>query len=507
VGGSGYGTFTIPAADLVDTGNITVTVTNISAAVCGVSVSDSNVANFRVNPAPNLHNVGGGGLYCAGTSGVHVSLDFSDLGVTYQLYSTPVGGGTPVLASSSILGTSGIDFGPHRGDSVYTVTATTGYGCNSQMNGSATVDSVLPPSVFAVSGGGGYCPGGSDTIHLSGSQAGVHYQLYNNTTPVGSAVAGTGSYITYSGITALGTDYNVVATATVSPFCTTNMSGSAFVSVNPLPAADTMTGGGSYCSGGTGVNIGMNHSQTSVTYTLFRGGVLTTVNVLGSGSAFNFTPEQTIAGTYTVEGTTNLGCSIIFPGSKSISVIGLPSVFTVSGGGAFCAGGPGVSINLSGSSAGITYVLTAGGLPVDTVTGTGSPITFGLHTTLDTYRVVAYNASGCSKNMGAYAVIVAYPEPTLYDVQGGGHYCSPDSTEPHITLDGSDPGIAYHVVRQSITGGAITLMDTILGNTAHLDFGAHNGDSLYSVIAYDTLHGCVRTMNGTDSGMVAGPYP
>ncbi|MHC1774631.1 MAG: T9SS type A sorting domain-containing protein [Lentimicrobium sp.] len=50
-----------------------------------------------------------------------------------------------------------------------------------------------------------------------------------------------------------------------------------------------------------------------------------------------------------------------------------PDRFTVSGGGSYCAGGPGVSITLSGSQPGVDYTLNPGG---PTLPGTGDPLTF-----------------------------------------------------------------------------------------------------------------------------------
>ena len=79
------------------------------------------------------------------------------------------------------------------------------------------------------------------------------------------------------------------------------MTGSATVSVSALPTAYSVTGGGSYCSGGIGVVIGLSNSQTGVNYQLQRNGVNTGAPVAGTGAALNF-GNQTVAGTYTVIG-------------------------------------------------------------------------------------------------------------------------------------------------------------------------------------------------------------
>ncbi len=94
------------------------------------------------------------------------------------------------------------------------------------------------PTAFNVTGGGGYCSGGSGvSIGLDGSQSNVNYQLFLNvSTPVGSSVPGTGSPISFgTNITAAGT-YTVTAT-TATGGCTNSMTGNATVTINPLPVA------------------------------------------------------------------------------------------------------------------------------------------------------------------------------------------------------------------------------------------------------------------------------
>ena len=70
-------------------------------------------------------------------------------------------------------------------------------------------------------------------------------------------------------MTAPGT-YTVVA-LDPSSGCQINMSGSAIIASGTLPAAKAVTGGGSYCSGGQGLHVGLQNSETGVNYQLFNG--------------------------------------------------------------------------------------------------------------------------------------------------------------------------------------------------------------------------------------------
>src|ERR1043165_7893754 len=95
-------------------------------------------------------------------------------------------------------------------------------------------------------------------VGLANSQTGVTYQLYRGGTAIGGPVTGTGSALSFGTFLTAGT-YTVVASGSG---CTNNMTGSATIVVNPLPMAFSLTGGGSYCAGGTGVLVGLAGSQT-----------------------------------------------------------------------------------------------------------------------------------------------------------------------------------------------------------------------------------------------------
>jgi hypothetical protein len=66
-----------------------------------------------------------------------------------------------------------------------------------------------------------------------------------------------------------------LGTTTISYILAAGCSESALVHVYPLPQVFTVTGGGSYCNGGTGVHIGLSGSATGVNYLLYRGSTAT----------------------------------------------------------------------------------------------------------------------------------------------------------------------------------------------------------------------------------------
>ena len=110
-------------------------------------------------------------------------------------------------------------------------------------------------------------------------------------------------------------DYTVSYNTLVGCTAATTM-----VTVNALPNSYTVTGGGSYCQGGTGVAIGLSGSQVGVSYQLKNGANAVGSPVSGTGSSISF-GLQTALGTYTVVATSTIGsCTATMAGSVSVSI-------------------------------------------------------------------------------------------------------------------------------------------------------------------------------------------
>ncbi|WP_028664186.1 T9SS type A sorting domain-containing protein [Runella zeae] len=169
------------------------------------------------------------------------------------------------------------------------------------------------PTALCLSGGGNVP---NATLSLSGSQLGVIYQLYKNGSPVGNSLLGTGSKLSFVVPMSVGS-YTVVGRI----YCN-NVSGtiSGTVVIGSQPTAYSVSGGGSYCSGGVGVAVGLSASQVGVNYQLRRSNVNMGSVVSGTGYALSF-GNQTAAGTYTVVGIEALsGCSRTMSGSKTVTL-------------------------------------------------------------------------------------------------------------------------------------------------------------------------------------------
>ena len=305
---------------------------------------------------------------------------------------------------------SGIVAGIAAGVVNITYTVGTGYVI-------APVTVNTPPTAYLISGGGTACGGPGFHIILSGSDAGVTYQLMVGSTLVGMPIAGTGLSLDF-GLLAVSGSYTVVGTNSTTS-CQNNMTGTATIVANPLPTPYNMIGSGSYCAGGPGGHISLDGSDPGVTYQLLLGGVPTGVPVPGYGLGIDL-GIVTVTGVYTVKATnTATSCTNIMSGSTTVAVNPLPAAYTVTGGGTGCAG-VGFLVGLSGSDPGVNYSLqySVTGIPGSfvpagiTLPGTGLALSFGLRINAGFYFVKGQNSTtGCGANMTGNATITNTPSP------------------------------------------------------------------------------------------------
>jgi len=482
-----FGSMTIPGVP-GDSGTFTVVAINTTTQ-CSNAMSGNAI--IKINTPPFAFLMTNGGAYCAGGAGALVRLNGSATGTSYQL----LVGGSPV--GSPVSGTGGIlSFGSQKAAGVYTAVATSGTtGCSAPMNGSVTVSINPAPTAYAIltPTGSSYCANVAGTqIKLGQSDVGIRYQIYSGGVALTDTQAlrnGTGFQLDF-GIRAAGT-YTIIGTNAITG-CTNTMSGSPLVTVNPLPLVDTVTGGGSYCTGGTGSHVGLSYSTIGVNYQLSYSGSAIGSPLAGTGGPLDFGLE-TGKGSYTVMATNAAtGCMSNMSGSVAVSTTALPTIYATTGGGNYCAGSGGVHVGLSASNTGINYQLYNGTVPVGgTVHGTGLSLDFGLQSITGTYTVQATNAStSCTSNMSGNAIVNVNLLPSIYSVIGGGNYCS-GGTGKDVSTSNSDMGTNYQLYYGSAKSGGI-----IMGTGSGIDFGMKTIPGTYTVQAMDAVTGCSVMLSG-----------
>lgn len=427
---------------------------------------------------------------CTGATGPTITLSNSDVGISYQLKRGTTNVGTALAGNGA-----GLSWTNNNTAGSYTVVATksTAPTCTATMTGSVVVTVNANPGAFTVSGTGSICAGAATglTITLSGSATGINYQLKNNGVDVGAPLAGSGTALTWTNNTAAGT-YTVLATNTTT-LCTANMTGSAVITVVPIPTAFTVSGTGTICAGASGLTVTLSGSTTGVNYQLKNGSTNVGTAKAGTGAALTWT-ANTSAGTYTVvaASATNATCSATMTGSAVITVNPAPGLFTVSGGGIVCSGATAPPVTLSGSAVGFNYQLKIGSTNVGAaVAGTGLPINWTNIVTSATYTVTSTNATTlCSANMTGNALVQYTALPTAFTVTGTATICAGSTST--ITLSGSTVGINYQLRRAGVNTGT-----PVAGTGSALTWPGQTVAGAYTVQATNATTSCETTMTGT----------
>ncbi len=180
----------------------------------------------------------------------------------------------------------------------YTVTNACGFAVTTK---AITVN----PAPFAgnITGANIVCIG--STLTLTDTTTGGIWSSSNGNATIASGLV--------TGVT-VGTDSirysvtNVCGTATTSKV----------ISINPLPVAFTITGGGGVCAGSAGVSIGLNGSEPWLNYQLYRSSTAVGAPVAGTGATLDFGLFTTF-GSYTIRAnSTATGCSNNMTGSDSV---------------------------------------------------------------------------------------------------------------------------------------------------------------------------------------------
>lgn len=188
--------------------------------------------------------------------------------------------------------------------------------------------------------------------------------------------------------------------------CVNVVTKSVAVDISPVVDFSGLTATGEYCYGSADVLLTGNYAPSG---TFTGDGILDH----GDGTA-TFQASTLGVGTYSITYTytTALGCSDTE--SKSVEILPLPNVYSVTGGGVRCEVAAGLPIGLADSEVGFNYQLYRNGSPVvpsTIVAGTGVAINFGNQTNAGTYTVIAIDATtGCTQQMSGSAIVVVNPQ-------------------------------------------------------------------------------------------------
>jgi len=355
-------------------------------------------------------------------------------------------------------------------EGTYTVTVTDSKECTAI--DSATIARQFPIATITPNGATTFCDG-QNVILQATMASGNTYQWQESGADVAGAVISAYTATTSGNYTVIVNNSNGCA----------DTSAITSVTVNPLPTIYNVTGGGSFCSGGTGVSVGLSSSDLTADYELFLNGVTTSNILAGIGAALDF-GLQTSAGIYTIVATdATTSCTSTMNSSATVTVNSLPlATITPNGATTFCDG---QNVILQATIAGgNTYQWQESS--VDVAGAVSSAYTA---TTSGNYTVIVNNSDGCADTSSVTTVTVN-SLPTLYNVTGGGSYCS-GGTGVSVGLPNSDLSVNYELYLNSVTTTNI-----LAGTGVSIDFGLQTLVGTYTIVATDATN-CTSTMNSS----------
>lgn len=336
----------------------------------------------------------------------------------------------------------------------------TKYGCSYTSTAVAVV--ISSPPVCSIAGPLTVCANTTGHVYAGpGGQSGYEWSVAGNGTLSGPNNGPTATV----NANAPGT-YTVTLTFTGQNGCKATCT--QIVTVQTRPTG-VLSGNAAICAGGS-ATLTINVTGTGP----WSGTLSNGANFSGNSNPISVSVSPAMNTVYTLATLQDAACASTpndLSGSASITIDVL-QIFQVTGGGAYCVGGNGSDVGLSGSENGTTYQLKLNGNPVGSpVAGTGNPISFGLQATVGTYTVMATRIGlGCMANMGGAVNVSINPLPVVSLNLGDD---SATALETNVPLTGgsptggtySGPGVSGNAINPAAAGvGTHVISYTVTDN-------------------------------------------
>ena len=335
------------------------TVTYYAEASSGSCTSLSRTAvTLTIKPLPSVAPISYSGSTTV-CSGALVTLSDATAGGSWSassLAASVTSAGT--VTFGNVTATTGVTI-------YYTVTAN---GCSTTVGVPFTISP--PLSVASITGNGTICGIGGTTAFNDATGGGS----WSSSNTAVATVNSTGL------VTGVSTGTALISYTVNSGGCTATVN--AGVAVYALPTAFTVTGGGAFCSPGTGVAVGLSGSQSGVRYQLLKGGLATGSAVPGTGAAISF-GNQGVSGSYTVTASnTTSGCTAPMTGSAAVTANAYPNATITATPPSVCSGSTGNNAAVASGATSYNWSISNG-----TIIGSKTASTI-------TYTAAMYDSDG-----------------------------------------------------------------------------------------------------------------
>ncbi len=424
------------------TGTFTIT---ISGNGTPIVVTGIVVVEPCINSSGESVNLGSASI-CAGST-TSITVNNTDNSYNYRLYKD--GSNVSGQSGGGSLTWTGLGAGS------YQVKSREHTHCSWKNVGSEkTVTSYNPPNTYNLSAGNTQlCSGTSTTLTLSDSQSAMSYQLKDsNGNNIGAAKSGTGSAISWNNISAIKT-YKVVATR--------NNGVCSAVEMNNTVTLQRLNDGNITLSKSPGDLTHCPNSQVTLTasggsnYEWWQKvGSEPYEPVPGSGSASSITVSAGFVDvvTYQVRGTVTCGGSTLDVATQTVAPAQVVQQVTITGGvGDVCKNSPDTQFtaNYDNNETSHTWSVSPGS--AGTISNSGLMDWDASYTGPVTITVRSNGYCGSSVQDSETMTVKA--RPIRFGLNAGTtQLCSGEGTT--ITLDGSEMGVEYQLVRGTTNVGS-----------------------------------------------------
>ena len=272
------------------------------------------------------------------------------------------------------------------------------------------------------------------------------------------------------------------------------------VVVKPKPSILITSAGNAtmVCVGGS-LQLTAHSNLTPCSYVWNTGQTMATITV----------SPITTPTTYTVTGTYN-GCDSV--ASFTVYIQSPPMAYAITGDSTYCTGQQGVTIGLNGSENDCHYTLYENNVSVNTINGSGFPLTFGIYPT-GTYTVKGFKTLlGCEALMNGTLHVNTLPLPQTAGTITGTTMVCQNATETYSTTtivhatsyDWSIPTGATITFGQGTS--SITVYFGPASVSGNIKVRGHNdcGDGTYSSLPVTVNVAPILMLSATDTVICAG---
>ncbi|MEK8181177.1 choice-of-anchor J domain-containing protein [Flavobacterium buctense] len=452
---------------------------------------------IQVNDLPTA-TITGGATVCEGSTAIITFNGTPNAVITYTVNGgsnqtiTLDATGAATLTTAALTVNTSFD--------LVSVTSTGANPCSQVITGNALVTIEALPTV-TISGTTDICEGTTATITFNGTaNATVIYTVDGGTNQT-ITLNGAGTATVTTPVLTVNSIYALVSvTASGTLACSQVQTGTATITVNPLPTA-VISGTTAICSGATTVITFNGTPNATVTYTV-DGGSNQTITLDSNGIATVTTPALTANSIYTlvsVASGTSI-CNQAVTGSAVVTVGVLPTA-TISGTTTICQNATNPTITFTGANGTEPYTFTYtinGGANQTLTTTTGNSVSISVPTatvgvfTYDLVSVASAGLTSCSQLQSGSAVVTVEALPTA-TISGTTTICA------GLTATIAFNGTANATVTYTVNGGANQTIVLDGSGNATITTAALTATTTYTLVSVtsSTASACSQTQTSS----------